>query len=79
MEGAKLIAVLADSDQDLKTMEGIGNVKGRRLPLGQVPPMAGTSSEMMPISIVTTGATTPVRFPPPRGKEENTDPCSVRL
>jgi alcohol dehydrogenase class IV len=58
MDVAKLIAVLAGSDQELKTMYGIGNVKGTRLPLIQVPTTAGTGSEVTPISIVTTGATT---------------------
>lgn len=58
MDVAKLIAVLVDSDQELKTMYGIGNVKGGRVPLVQVPTTAGTGSEVTPISIVTTGATT---------------------
>ena len=58
MDVAKLIAVLAGSDQELKTMYGIGNVKGGRLPLIQIPTTAGTGSEVTPISIVTTGATT---------------------
>lgn len=58
MDVAKLIAVLVGSDQDLKSMYGIGNVKGSRLPLIQVPTTAGTGSEVTPISIVTTGATT---------------------
>ena len=58
MDVAKLIAVLAGSDQALATMYGIGNVKGSRLPLIQIPTTAGTGSEATPISIVTTGATT---------------------
>ncbi|HZV65450.1 MAG TPA: iron-containing alcohol dehydrogenase, partial [Telluria sp.] len=44
MDVAKLIAVLAAGDQPLKQIYGIGNVKGERLPLVQVPTTAGTGS-----------------------------------
>jgi alcohol dehydrogenase len=58
MDVAKLLAVLIGSDQPLAEMYGIGNVRGERLPLVQIPTTAGTGSEVTPISIVTTGETT---------------------
>ncbi len=58
MDVAKLIAVLFAGKQDLADIYGIGNVKGSRLPLWQIPTTAGTGSEVTPISIITTGETT---------------------
>lgn len=60
MDVAKLVAKLAhpDNQQQLSDLYGIGNVKGTRLPLIQVPTTAGTGSEATPIAIITTGATT---------------------
>jgi alcohol dehydrogenase len=58
MDIAKMAAVLAVSDQPLSEMYGIGNVRGSRLPLLQMPTTAGTGSEVTNISIVSVGETT---------------------
>lgn len=58
LDVAKLVAVLAGSEQQLSDIYGIDNVKGERLPLMLVPTTAGTGSEVTNISIITTGETT---------------------
>lgn len=55
MDTAKLVAILACSEQPLEEMYGVGLVKGERLPLVLAPTTAGTGSEVTPLSIVTTG------------------------
>ena len=52
------MALLASpaTTQPLDEMYGVGNARGERLPLVQVPTTAGTGSEVTPISILTTGA-----------------------
>lgn len=58
MDVAKLVSILAKQEQSLEDMYGVGNVRSSRLPLLLVPTTAGTGSEVTPISVVTTGATT---------------------
>jgi len=55
LDTAKLIAILANSDQPIQDMYGVNMITGQRLPLILAPTTAGTGSEVTPISIVTTG------------------------
>jgi alcohol dehydrogenase class IV len=55
MDVAKLAAYLLGSGDDLDSLWGVGNARGKRLPLALVPTTAGTGSEATPVSIITVG------------------------
>jgi alcohol dehydrogenase class IV len=56
MDTAKLVALLACTEQPLESIYGIGLARGPRFPLIQVPTTSGTGSEVTAIAIVTTAA-----------------------
>ena len=58
MDVAKVVAALLDGPQALCDMYGLDQIRGGRLPLLLVPTTAGTGSEVTPVAVLTTGATT---------------------
>ena len=53
MDVAKIIALLIPCPQSLESMYGVGNAKGKRLPLTLIPTTAGTGSEGTPVAVIT--------------------------
>jgi len=58
MDVAKVVSVLMVGSQPLDQLYGVDQVQSGRLPLILVPTTAGTGSEVTPVAVITTGATT---------------------